>query len=156
MTGKPFSRSPCNQRGDAAANHATPYRRIQIHSSLGMPLLPHHPTASAAPVRNLPHLRHAIGHAVDAATGDRINVDLFVLPSWIQTLQQFTPTRPLALHWSANCWPHRRAHKGVLQPLSGAYVPGPRWSWLLHENCARDPLVMRFCEWLLATLPFEK
>jgi LysR family glycine cleavage system transcriptional activator len=44
----------------------------------------------------------------------------------------------------------------VLQPLSGAYVPGPRWSWLLHENCARDPLVMRFCEWLLATLPFEK
>jgi LysR family glycine cleavage system transcriptional activator len=43
--------------------------------------------------------------------------------------------------------------QGVLQPLNEAYVRGPRWSWLLHEDSTRDPLVMRFCEWLLAELP---
>lgn len=42
--------------------------------------------------------------------------------------------------------------RGVLQPLSEMRVRGPRWSWLLHEDSARDPLVVSFCEWLLAEL----
>lgn len=45
--------------------------------------------------------------------------------------------------------------QGLLQPLDEAYVRGPRWSWLLHEDSARDPLVTRFCEWLLAELAIE-
>ena len=43
--------------------------------------------------------------------------------------------------------------RGQLQALDPARVRGPRWSWLLHEDSARDPLVISFCDWLLATLP---
>lgn len=43
--------------------------------------------------------------------------------------------------------------QGLLQPLDDARVRGPRWSWLLHDDSARDPLVTSFCEWLLGALP---
>ncbi|WP_416057162.1 LysR family transcriptional regulator [Stenotrophomonas maltophilia] len=42
--------------------------------------------------------------------------------------------------------------QGLLQPLDEHRVQGPRWSWLLHDDSARDPLVVSFCNWLLATL----
>lgn len=47
----------------------------------------------------------------------------------------------------------RACEQGLLQPLDDARVRGPRWSWLVHEESATDPLVISFCEWLLANLP---
>lgn len=47
----------------------------------------------------------------------------------------------------------RACEQGLLHPLDAARVRGPRWSWLLHEDSAADPLVISFCEWLLQALP---
>ncbi|HHA2858547.1 TPA: LysR family transcriptional regulator [Stenotrophomonas maltophilia] len=47
----------------------------------------------------------------------------------------------------------RACDQGLLQALDDARVRGPRWSWLVHEDSAEDPLVISFCEWLLASLP---
>jgi len=47
----------------------------------------------------------------------------------------------------------RACEQGLLQALDDARVRGPRWSWLVHEESATDPLVISFCEWLLASLP---
>lgn len=49
----------------------------------------------------------------------------------------------------------RACDQGLLQPLDEARVRGPRWSWLVHKDSAADPLVISFCEWLLASLPAE-
>lgn len=49
----------------------------------------------------------------------------------------------------------RACTQGLLQPLDAGRVRGPRWSWLLHEDSARDPLVASFCEWLLATMSLK-
>ncbi|WMJ69687.1 LysR family transcriptional regulator [Stenotrophomonas sp. 24(2023)] len=43
--------------------------------------------------------------------------------------------------------------RGQLLPLDPGYVQGPRWSWLLHDDSARDPLVRSFCAWVLDQLP---
>lgn len=42
--------------------------------------------------------------------------------------------------------------QGLLQPLHAYRVDGPQWSWLLHDDSACDPLVLSFCEWVLASL----
>lgn len=47
----------------------------------------------------------------------------------------------------------RACDQGLLLPLDEARVRGPRWSWLVHQDSAADPLVISFCEWLLASLP---
>ena len=47
----------------------------------------------------------------------------------------------------------RACEQGLLQPLDDVRMRGPRWSWLVHEDSAADPLVISFCEWLLASLP---
>lgn len=39
-----------------------------------------------------------------------------------------------------------------LVPVSAQTVDGPRWSWLVHHDSERDPLVQDFCAWLLEAL----
>jgi LysR family glycine cleavage system transcriptional activator len=41
---------------------------------------------------------------------------------------------------------------GHLVPVSAQTVDGPRWSWLVHHDSERDPMVAEFCAWLLEAL----